>query len=225
MVAPTGGARPSPLGDEYHYGVRFTPRARRLVIAAVVVTSTAGVATGVSGCFLRALGGILVAEDPLQPTDAIVVTVNSGFAGIREAAALVSRGVARRVAVFAETELADPRTGRYVNDRRVWELSHLGVPEVEVLPAVRGTTDTGPAVARWTRSHGLRSITVVSLPDHSRRVRRVMQRALRGSGTTVIVRVAPYELFTPDNWWQEPAGRWIGLAELGKLLIEVTLHP
>jgi len=52
---------------------------------------------------------------------------------------------------------------------------------------VTGTTDEGPVLARWCEGQRLRSVLVVGLADHTRRLRRVLtaqtlQGALVGHG-------------------------------------------
>ena len=49
---------------------------------------------------LRAAGWALVANDPIEPADIIVVTRDADGAGTLEAADLVHSGVATRVAIF-----------------------------------------------------------------------------------------------------------------------------
>jgi uncharacterized SAM-binding protein YcdF (DUF218 family) len=213
--------------EEYDSDVLARIRKRRIHPAAVGVAVALLLIT-LGGRFLRAVAFILIAEDPLEPADAIVLTVDSGPAGVREAAALVRRGIATRVAVFEEASSGD--AGRDADaaerfKRRLDRLAAFGIRDVVALPAVRGTTEEGPTLARWSRSQGLKSVVVVSLPDHSRRVRRVLRRAFRDSPTNVRVKVAPYGLFEPDTWWREPTGIRIVSAELAKLVVDVALHP
>ena len=51
---------------------------------------------------MRALGSALIVEDPFEVVDVIVVSVDADGAGVLEAADLVKRGVAKRVAIFAK---------------------------------------------------------------------------------------------------------------------------
>ena len=197
-------------------------------VAAGVIGIALIVAAIFGGQLLGALGSLLVVEDPLEPADAIVLTVDSGLAGVRQAVGLVRRGISSRVAVFPESTsgdaTADAATARRLM-RRLQLLADDGVTDVVLLPAVSGTTDEGPVLARWCEHQRLRSVIVVSLPDHSRRVRRNMTRAFRDSVTKVIVRVAPYRLFDSRTWWHHRTGTRIALEELTKLLFDLMLHP
>jgi hypothetical protein len=207
-------------------------RRRFVLLSAIVVLALASAAI-LRGSILRAAGGVLVAGDPLMPADVIVLTVDADGAGVLEAADLVRQGVATRVAVFADPPNAVDREllRRGVPyedeaDRAVRQLRALGVETVEPIPrAVAGTEDEGETLPLWCDQHGFRSIVVVSTSDHSRRVRRVLRRAMKGHETRVVVRPSRYSEFDPDRWWKTRAGARIGIVELEKLLLDVTLHP
>ena len=97
---------------------------------------------------------------------------------------------------------------------------------VEVIPsAAAGTENEGDVVMSWCNQHQFRSIVVVSSPDHSRRVRRVLHRSLLGRPTKVMIRAARYSAFNPDRWWETRDGIRIGLVELQKLLLDFVRHP
>jgi hypothetical protein len=163
----------------------------------------------------------------------ILVTTASDGAGVLEAADLVRAGVAARVALFsspldaADRELV--RRGLPFEDdaaRSVRYLRALGVARVEAIPdAVAGTEDECRALPLWCDRNGIGSVVVVTTPDHSRRLRRVLHRFMRGHPTRVAVRVARYSQFDPDRWWQTRDGARIAIVELEKLLADVLLHP
>jgi hypothetical protein len=71
----------------------------------------------------------------------------------------------------------------------------------------------------------LRLIIVVTSSDHSRRLQRVLRRAMKGRGTRVIVRRSRYSEFDPDRWWQTRSGTRSEIIEFEKLLIDVVRHP
>jgi hypothetical protein len=140
---------------------------------------------------LRAAGWALVVNgEPLVPADIIVLTVDSGGAGALEAADLVRSGVSRRVAVFDEPQQIDHtefvRRGLPYEDegaRQIRELMTLGVTDVVHISKVNGTGDEGQALPQWSDEQHLQSIVVVATKDHSRRLRRVLDRAMKGLRT------------------------------------------
>lgn len=185
---------------------------------------------------LRAAGLALVAEDPLGPADVVVVATGADGAGVLEAADLVERGLAPRVAVFADPP--DPvvdreflRRGAPYEDaaaRSVRQLKALGVGTnaIEEIPrAVAGTEDEGHALPGWCRDRRFGSVLVVTTSDHSRRLRRLLRRSMQGEATRVGVRASRYSPFDPDRWWSTREGVRTGIVELQKLLFDVVRHP
>jgi hypothetical protein len=65
----------------------------------------------------------------------------------------------------------------------------------------------------------------VSVPDHSRRSRRVLNRALHQDGITVTVRWTRFSQFDPDSWWQTRNGQRVEIVESQKLIADVLRHP
>ncbi len=182
---------------------------------------------------LRGLGGALVAEDTLEPADIIVMPVWAEEAGALEAADLFHDDVAPRVAVLAAppepAQLELIRRGILPKDGKSWLtqlLKNLGVGAVEeISDSVTGTESEGQILFEWCNERQFRSIVVVSTPDHSRRLRQVLHRSMKGGTTKVIVQVARYSDFDPNRWWQTRAGTRTEIEEMEKLLLDVVRHP
>jgi hypothetical protein len=183
---------------------------------------------------LRAAGDALVVGDVVTRADIIVVATGADGAGALEAADLVHGGVATRVAVFADPP--DPVVDREfirrgvpyedAGERLVRQLRSLGVEDVEQIPrAVAGTSDEGRVIPEWCDRHRFRSIVVVTTADHSRRLRRVLQRAMKGHATMVTVRPARHSQFDPDHWWETREGTRTEVIELQKLVLDILRHP
>lgn len=182
---------------------------------------------------LRAAGWALVLDEPVTLADAIVISPESGGAGALEAADLVQAGIAVTVGVFA-----DPPSGEdhefirrglpYDNAaaRQITQLHALGVRDVVEIPrAYAGTQGMGQALEDWCERHKLWSVVVVAASDHSRRLRRVLDREMKGHRVHVAVRPARYSSFDPDRWWQSRTGIRTEIVELQKLMLEIVLHP
>ena len=106
------------------------------------------------------------------------------------------------------------------------QLSALGVERTGRIPkTVAGTEDEGLVLPEWCDERGFRAIVVVTTPDHSRRLRRVLRRSMNGHRTKVLVRASRYSTFDPDRWWTTRGGIRTGLIELQKLLLDVVRHP
>jgi hypothetical protein len=202
-----------------------------LAIAALVAFAIVGVRS-LREPILQAAGWALVVNEPVASADIIVLSVDSGAAGALEAADLVHSGVSNRVAVFTDPPSEEDqefiRRGLPYEDegaRQIRELRLLGVTDVEQISRVSGTEDEGQVLPAWSDEHQFRSIVFVATKDHSRRLRRVLDRAMKGSPTRVTIHNTRYSGFDPDRWWKTRLGVRIGLIELQKLLLDVVLHP
>jgi hypothetical protein len=181
---------------------------------------------------LRAAGWALVLNEPVAPADIIVLTLDSGGAGALEAADLVQSGVSKRVAVFDDPPDGEDyefiRRGLPYEDagaRQIRQLTSLGVTDVVHISRIDGTESEGQVLPLWCDEQQLRSIVMVATKDHSRRLRRVLDRAMKGHPTHVTVQAARYSSFDPDRWWETRGGIRIEIIELQKLLLDVMLYP
>jgi hypothetical protein len=207
----------------------------RSSFAGCLVLATVSVAVpAVRTPILRHAGTALVADDGPGPADVVVVTADVGGGGMLEAADLVRAGLAPRVAVFTDPPdaVVDQeflRRGVPYEDaaaRSIGQLRALGVTSVEQIPrAVAGSEDEGRVLPGWFDEKGFRVVVVVSSPDHSRRLRRVMARAMRGHPARVLVHPTRYSQYDPATWWQTRLGRRTALIELQKLLLDTVRHP
>jgi hypothetical protein len=182
---------------------------------------------------LRSVGGVLVAHDAVGPADVIVISSDSGGAGALQAADLAFAGIASRVAVFADPPSGDDlefiRRGLPYEDaaaRQIRQLKSLGVMNVMQIPRNQaGSGGEGEVLAPWCEQHGFRSIVFVASRDHSRRIRRILDRAMKGRSIRVMVQPELYSNFDPDRWWKTHGGIRTQVFELQKLVLDVVLHP
>ena len=181
---------------------------------------------------LRAAGWALVVNEPVAPADIIVVSLDSDGAGALEAADLVQRGISKRVAVFMDPAGLEDREfirrGLHYEDagaNQIRQLRSLGVTDVVRISTIDGTEGEGQALPAWCDEHQLQSVVFVANKDHSRRVRRVLDRVMKGHSTRVTVQSARYSNFDPDRWWETRRGVRAEIVELQKLLLDVVLHP
>jgi hypothetical protein len=211
------------------------PVIRWVIVLLGIATLGALVAASVPALresLLRSAGWALVVDDPPVKADVIVVSADSGGAGILEAADLVGGGYAKRVAIFAlpptraDHELR--RRGADPDDEMATAfklLRQLSITDVALIRPVTGTEDEGKVLKQWCATNAIHSILFVSMPDHSRRTRRVLQRMLAPHGVTVTVRYARFAEFDPNWWWRSRGGERIEAVELEKLLLDVLAHP
>ncbi|HYA65422.1 MAG TPA: hypothetical protein VEE84_01950 [Burkholderiaceae bacterium] len=199
-------------------------------IAAVVVGCAI---PNVRHFLLRSAGWALVASDPEEPADIIVIAVDAGAPEDLEAADLVHRGISARVAVFAQAP--DPLQPEYARrglppssqaPRSVRLLNALGIRVIEqIAQTPEGTDDEARILAEWCERNGFRTVIFVSTADHSRRARRILGRSMLNHRTRILVRYSPYASFHPDAWWRTRDGLRTELVEMEKLLADLLLHP
>jgi hypothetical protein len=200
-----------------------------VALAAVAIVAVPSVRERV----LRAAGWALVVKEPIAPADVIVVSLHSRGAGALEAADLVRSGIATRVAVFTDPPSGEDyefiRRGFPYEDagaRQVRQLRWLGVRDVVQIPITEaGTEGEAQVLAPWCDQHEFRSIVFVAARDHSRRLRRVLDRVMEGHPTRVTVQPARYSNFDPDQWWKTREGIRTEIIEFEKLALEAVLHP
>jgi uncharacterized SAM-binding protein YcdF (DUF218 family) len=211
------------------------PAARwRLALLSILtlgVVIAAGIPT-LRHSLLRSAGWALVAEDPPAKADIIVISTDALGAGILEAADLVHAGFARRIAIFDRpaTRISREFARRGVQSLDLKNVSiqllhGLGITDIAVIPPVVGTVDEGKVLQQWCAANSIHSILFVSVADHSRRTRRVLDRALIPGGIRVMVRYARYSEFDPDSWWQTRGGQRTQAVESQKLLMDILRHP
>jgi uncharacterized SAM-binding protein YcdF (DUF218 family) len=207
---------------------RWVPMLVVLALAAFAIVSIRSLWEPV----LRAAGWALVVNEPVASADVIVVSLASGGAGALEAADLVQSNISKRVAVFMDPPSGEDhefiRRGLPYEDagtRQIRRLRSLGVTDVVQISKIDGTESEGQVLPLWCDEHQLRSIVVVSAKDHSRRWRRLLDRAMKGHPIHATVRPARYSSFDPDRWWETRGGVRTEIVELQKLLLDVVLHP
>ena len=208
------------------------PRLAAILVVVALAAFTIVAVRSVREPILRAAGWALVVNEPVASADIVVLSVNSGPAGALEAADLVHSGISNRVAVFTDPPSEEDqefiRRGLPYEDegaRLIRELRLLGVTDVVQISRVSGTEDEGQVLPAWCDEHQFRSIVFVATKDHSRRLRRVLDRAMKGHPTRVTVHAARYSSFDPDRWWKTRLGVRIEIVELEKLLLDFLLHP
>lgn len=209
------------------------PRWGSIFIVVALAAAAIVAVVSVGKPVLRAAGRVLVIDEPVAPADVIAISPDSGGAGALQAADLVHSGIATRVAVFTDPPSGEDfefiRRGLPYEDlaaRQIRQLGWLGVTDVVQIPrAEAGTEGEGQVLAPWCDQHKFRSVVFVAARDHSRRVRRVLNREMKGHPTRVTVQAERYSSFDPDRWWETRGGIRIEIIELEKLVLDVVLHP
>ena len=209
------------------------PRWAPILVVVAVAAATIVAARPLQEPVLRAAGWALIVNEPVARADIIVIVPGGGGAEALEAADLVQSGIATRVAVFTDPPSGEDhefiRRGLPYEDaaaRQIDQLKWLGVTDVAQIP--RADTETegvAEVLSAWCDQHRFRSIVFVAKREHSRRLRRVLDRVMKGHSTRITVQPSRYSGFDPDQWWKTRTGVRIEIVELQRLVLEVVLHP
>ena len=71
---------------------------------------------------------------------------------------------------------------------------------------VASTYDESRAVRAWLEKTGAKSVIIPTDLFHTRRVRWLFRKELRGTGARVLVAVAPTDQYQATNWWHREEG-------------------
>lgn len=174
------------------------------------------------------LGRLLVAEDPLQAADAIVVLAGSRADRWLEAVDVRAAGFATSIVLSrgARESGEDALAARGIRLPDTAELARgamieLGVPagDITFLPDEPDSTAGEAAIVRrLAEASGWRRIIVVTSKQHTRRTRLAFRRALRGTGIESMVRASRYDVADPPRWWRTRRGLRETLFEWIKLV-------
>ncbi len=176
---------------------------------------------------MRALGWILVVDDPLEPASAILVLGGGAPYRALEAAALYSDGWARRV-VLVPGVTGQGERALLPNQLPEWQWSRDLLVAHGVAPSdisvVRGeASNTLEELREAANSLGRTSkpIILVTSGYHGRRALLTWRRISDVPAIIRLQRQADRELNDPDHWWES---RWAATAVLHEYLALVNLN-
>ncbi len=137
-------------------------------------------------------------QGEIQTMDGIVV-LTGGADRINEALALLERGKGRRLFISGVNTHSTPELIK----RRWPGREHLFECCVDLDYRARNTFENAIESARWARSHGLKSLILVTASYHLPRARLEFEYAM--PEVTVLGYPVVPEASRINRWWQEPA--------------------
>lgn len=178
---------------------------------AVLLVSCTVLAWSMRAALLTEAASVLVVQDPVAPTQMIVVSSANAAEGAIDAAEFYRRGLVRQVVLTAgyrkpfEQELQRLGVSYLASHelaRQILERSGVPADAIEVLPdPVDGTGAEIAAVAALARQRRVESVLYVTLRSHTARARWLLERQLP-TDTRVTVRSSRYDTFDPTSWWR-----------------------
>jgi uncharacterized SAM-binding protein YcdF (DUF218 family) len=160
---------------------------------------------------LTGLAKTWVVDDPLTKADAIVVL--GGHADLRapEAARLYQAGIAPLI-LYMDVKLSpSAQIGIVPSEREQTRRLLLtnSVPETAMMAIGDGVTNTyeeSQAVRAWLEKSHASSIIIATDLAHTRRVRWLFRKQLKGSGAQIHVHAVQPVEYSVANWWKHEEG-------------------
>ena len=152
-----------------------------------------------------------IVNEPLQKADAIVVLggglENRPFAAAR----LYHEGFAPKILLMDVKLAPTTRLGITLPEKDLTRqvLRKEEVPDSDCITigdGVASTYDESRAVRAWLEKTGAKSVIIPTDLFHTRRVRWLFRKELKGTGACVLVVVAPTEQYQATNWWRHEEG-------------------
>ena len=186
---------------------------RNILAAAALLLLLVILAFAFRSQILTGIAGYLVVNDPLQPSD-VIVLLNSDF-NTRpfRASELYKQGLAPVIVIARSESTPAVDLGLLPNDTdiSVAVMEKLGVPadKIIVLPFTGGVTSTfdeASAVRQYVQAHQAYRIILVTSAFHTRRARWIFERSLAGLPVRLEMAAVPYADFDQTNWWKNETG-------------------
>jgi vancomycin permeability regulator SanA len=168
---------------------------------------------------LRFAGQFWVVDEPVAPSDALIVLGDDNYAADRafHAAELYREGVAP-VVVPSGRML---RQNLSIAEVMEHDLESFGVPAASIVKLTHraeNTREEAVEAARLIQTRGWKRVLLVTSNYHARRVRFIYGRILP-SGVSFRVSGARDSQFDPSRWWESRQGQKLFLVELVGYLV------
>ena len=170
---------------------------------------------------LRYAGESLVVEDPLQPSDALVVLGGDNARAERAARA----GELYRARWAARVVASGPPLRSYISeaDLTYRDLAERGVPAdalVRFAHTAQSTHQEAQALRRLVVERGWERVLIVTSNHHTRRSRYVFRRVFPASVQVRVVSAPDHE-YAPESWWHTRQGQKLFCYQWASMLLTV----
>jgi uncharacterized SAM-binding protein YcdF (DUF218 family) len=160
---------------------------------------------------LTGLANAWIVNEPLAKADAIVVLGGGLETRPFEAARLYHKGFAPKILLMNVKPSPTTQLGITAPEKDLTRqvLLKQEVPDSDCITigdAVASTYDESRAVRAWLVTNHASRIIIPTDLFHTRRVRWLFRKELKGTSTRVLVAVAPTEQYQATNWWHHEEG-------------------
>jgi uncharacterized SAM-binding protein YcdF (DUF218 family) len=184
---------------------------KRLITALLILGVLLVVAFVFRAPLLRGAAGVWIVNDPLTQADVIVVLGGGPETRPFEAARLFHLGLAPRILLMDPRRLPSTELGLTPTDADLARsvLLKKGVPAGAIFVTadiVTNSYDESIALRQWAGTNGVTRAIIPTDIFHTRRVRWLYRKELRGTGIWVEVDAVPVHEYTAGDWWQHEQG-------------------
>ena len=160
---------------------------------------------------LRAAANAWIINDALAKADAVVVLGGGLETRPFEAARLYHQGLVPKILIMNPKPSPRAKIGLTPLEKDLTRqvLVKLNVPEADMVVVgtnVTSTYDESIAVRQWAEKNGARRVIVPTDLFHTRRVRWLFRKELKGTGAHVLVDAVPDVAYSTDDWWHREEG-------------------
>ena len=160
---------------------------------------------------LTGLANAWIVNDPPVKADAIVVLGGGLETRPFEAARLYHQGLAPKILLMNVKLSPTTQLGITPPEKDLTRqvLLKKEVPDSDCITigdAVASTHDEALAVRAWLATNHASRIIIPTDLFHTRRVRWLFRKELKGTGASALVAVAPTEQYQTTNWWKHEEG-------------------
>jgi uncharacterized SAM-binding protein YcdF (DUF218 family) len=160
---------------------------------------------------LRAVAAAWIVNDPLEKADAIVVLGGGLETRPFAAARLYRDGYAPRILVARPKASPTDELGLTTREMEVTRqvLLRAGVPDgalTDIGNDVQSTYEESLAVRDWLKTNRATRLIIRTDVFHTRRVRWLFRKQLKGTGVALTVEAIPVREYTVADWWRHEQG-------------------
>jgi uncharacterized SAM-binding protein YcdF (DUF218 family) len=184
---------------------------KRFLLTLVLLSGLAAVGFIFRAPLLRTAANAWIVDQPLTKADVIVVLGGGPDTRPFAAARLFRDGYAPKVLLMNPRPSAAVQLGLYPSEVEIGreELLKNGIPTNAILVApgiVTNSFDESIVLRNWGMSNHIQRAIIPTDIFHTRRVRWLYGKELRGSGIETTIVAVPVNQYSRTNWWQREEG-------------------
>jgi uncharacterized SAM-binding protein YcdF (DUF218 family) len=164
--------------------------------------------------WLPPIGAFLIHEDPIVPSDAVLILGGGKSERVRQGVELYEKNYAGTIIITGQMA-----RGRHWAVEAGKAAEKLGVPPGRILLVLnpKSTYDDAVFSKELCLKNGIKSVIAVTEPYHTTRAGYTFRKVYRGSGIKVMMYPVQDSWYKKESWWEARGGPGATLSEYAKL--------